>query len=178
MLPQGHVGATLYPYPGQVGPIFGKSGSLEEWEWCHNVIVEADFHLSLLQTSILDIYKVFAPLVCCLKGVWVHPYTVTPTKLALDLGILGSFEEWQWCLKIMFGADIYLKPLHTSISDIYKVFYLLLCCLKGMWVHPYIVTPAKLAPDFGIQVHLWSENDAITSWFRLIFPSDHSIHPY
>ena len=75
----------------------------------------------------------------------------------------------------MFGADIYLKPLHTSIADIYKVFYLLLCCLKGMWVHPYIVTPAKLAPDFGIQVQLWSENDAITSWFRLIFPSDHSI---
>ena len=117
MLSQGHVGATLYPYPGQVGPIFGKSGSLEEWEWCHNVIVETDFHLSLLQTSILDIYKVFAPLVCCLKGVWVHPYTVTPTKLALDLGILGSLEEWQWCHNVMFGADIYLKPLHTSIVD-------------------------------------------------------------
>jgi hypothetical protein len=78
----------------------------------------------------------------------------------------------------MFGADIYLKPLHTSIADIYKVFYLFLCCLKGMWVHPYIVTPAKLAPDFGIQAHLWSENDAIMSWFRLIFPSDHFIHPY
>jgi hypothetical protein len=78
----------------------------------------------------------------------------------------------------MFGADIYLKPLHTSIADIYKVFYLFLCCLKGMWVHPYIVTPAKLAPDFGIQAHLWSENDAIASWFRLIFPSDHSIYPY
>jgi len=60
MLSQGHVGATLYPYPGQVGPIFGKSGSLEEWEWCHNVIVEADFHLSLLQTSILDIQSVCA----------------------------------------------------------------------------------------------------------------------
>jgi len=72
MLSQGHVGATLYRYPGQVGPRFGKSGSLEENE----------NDLSLLQTSILDIYKVFAPLVCCLKGVWVHPYTVTPTKLA------------------------------------------------------------------------------------------------
>jgi len=47
-----------------------------------------------------------------------------------------------------------------------------------MWMHPYIVTPAKLAPDFGIQAHLWSENDAIMSWFRLIFPSDHFIHPY
>ncbi len=34
-------------------------------------------------------------LVCCLKGMWVHPYTVTLAKLALDLGILGSLEEWQ-----------------------------------------------------------------------------------
>ena len=32
MLSQGHVGATLYRYPGQVGPRFGKSGSLEENE--------------------------------------------------------------------------------------------------------------------------------------------------
>ncbi len=49
-------------------------------------------------------------------------------------------------------------------------------CLR--WWRPYIVTPAKLAPDFGIQAHLWSENDTIASWFRLIFPSEHSIHPY
>jgi hypothetical protein len=77
----------------------------------------------------------------------------------------------------MFGADIYLKPLHTSIADIYKVFYLFLCCLKGMWVHPYIVTPAKLAPDFGIQAHLWSENDAIKSCLGLISTSNHFIHP-
>jgi hypothetical protein len=41
------------------------------------VIVEANIHLRLLHTSILDIYKVFEPLVCCLKGIWVHPYTVT-----------------------------------------------------------------------------------------------------
>ena len=58
-------------------------------------MIEAAILFKLLQTSILDIYKVFGPFVCCLKGVWVHPYTVTPTKLALDLGILGSLEEWQ-----------------------------------------------------------------------------------
>ena len=39
-------------------------------------MVEANIHLRLLYTSILDIYKVFEPLVCCLKGIWVHPYTV------------------------------------------------------------------------------------------------------
>ena len=29
-------------------------------------------------------YKVFWPLVCCLKGMWVHPYTATLTKPPLD----------------------------------------------------------------------------------------------
>ena len=202
---------------------------------------EADMHFRPLHTSILGIYKVFEPLVCCLKGIWVHPYTVTPAKLAPDLGILGrlwsvkmvplrhswvwyppqtathilishtqsvwaigmlsqenmgaplyrytgqvgprfgklgSLVKWKWCHYIMSEADIDLRPLHASIFDINKGFEPLVCCLKVIWVHPYTVTPAKLAQDLGIQVHLWSENDAITSWLRLISTSDHFIHPY
>jgi hypothetical protein len=54
----------------------------------------------------------------------------------------------------MVEADIYLRLLHTSIVDIYKVFETLVCCLKGVWVHPYTVTPAKLAQDLGSQGHL------------------------
>jgi hypothetical protein len=46
---------------------------------------------------------------------------------------------------VMFEADIHFRPLHTSTLDKYKVFEPLLCCLKGMWVHPYTVTLAKLA---------------------------------
>ena len=123
MLFQGHVSAPLYHYTGQVGPRFRDSGSLLLWKWCHNVMFEVNIHFRPLHTSILGIYKVFEPLVCCLKGMWVHPYTVTLAKLALDLGILGSLEEWQWCHhNVMFGADIYLKPLHKSIVDIYNVF--------------------------------------------------------
>jgi hypothetical protein len=30
----------------------------------------------------LDKYKGFEQLVCCLKGIWLHPNTVTPAKLA------------------------------------------------------------------------------------------------
>jgi hypothetical protein len=63
----------------------------------------------------------------------------------------------------MVEADFLLRPLHTSILDIYNVFDPLVSCLKGIMVHPYTVTPAKLAPDLGSQGHLWSENDAITS---------------
>jgi hypothetical protein len=115
MLSQGHMVAPLYHYTCQVGHGFGDSGSLEEWKWCHNLMVE---------------------------------------------------------------ADINLRPLHTSILDIYKVFKTLVWFLKDIWLHPYTITLAKLPPDLGIQVHLRSGNDATTSWLRLTSTSDHFIHPY
>ncbi len=59
MLSQEHMVAPLYSYTGQVGPRFGMSGSLEEWKWCHNLMIEADFHLRPLLTSMLDICKAF-----------------------------------------------------------------------------------------------------------------------
>ena len=102
MRSQGCVGAPLYRYTGQVGPRFGDSGSLEEWKWCHNVMFWADIYLRPLHTYILDIYKVFEPLVCCYKGMWVHPYTITPVKLAPKFGKSGSLVEWKWCHNVMF----------------------------------------------------------------------------
>ena len=57
----------------------------------------------------------------------------------------------------MFEADIHLRPLHKSMVDMYKVFVSLVCCLKGIWLHPYKVTLAKLPPDLGSQLHLRSE---------------------
>ena len=114
MLSQGHMGAPLYRYTIQVGPRFGKSGSLEEWKLCHNVIIEADIHFILLHTSILDIYKVFESFSCCLKSVWVRPYTVTPAKLPPDLGIQGHL--WRGndatisCLGLIFTSDHCLHP--------------------------------------------------------------------
>ena len=54
---------------------------------------EADVPLKLLHASILDIYKVIESLVCCLKGTWVHPYTITPARLAPDLGTQGQ-SDW------------------------------------------------------------------------------------
>ncbi len=115
MLSQGHMVIPLYHYTGQVGHGFGDSGSLEDWKWCHNLMVE---------------------------------------------------------------ADINLRPLHTSILDIYKMFETLVWFLKDTWLHPYTITLAKLSPDLGIQVHLRSGNDATTSWLRLTSTSDHFIHPY
>jgi hypothetical protein len=82
MLSQGHLFAPSYRCTGQIGPGSGKSGSLGGWKWCQNILVEAEIHLRLLHTSILDIYKVFEQLVCRLKEIWLHPYRLV---WAIDL---------------------------------------------------------------------------------------------
>ena len=78
---------------------------------------------------------------------------------------------------IMFDADIHLRPLKTSILGMYKVFEPLECCVKGIWVHPYTIPPANLAPNLGILSHLWSGNDAVSACLRLTSTSDHFIQP-
>jgi len=104
-------------------------------------------HFRPLHTSILDINNVFEPLVCCLKGIWMHPYTVTPAKLAPDFGGFRSLMECKnGAITSVFEADIHLRLIPTSLLDMYKVFEPLVCCLKGIWMHPYTITPARLAP--------------------------------
>jgi hypothetical protein len=78
----------------------------------------------------------------------------------------------------MFEADIHFRLLHTSILDIYKVFEPLVCCLKGIWVHLYTVTTAKLAPDLEVLSLMNCKKGAITSWLRLITTSDCFPHPH
>jgi hypothetical protein len=104
MLTQGHIDAPLYRYTSQVGPRLGDLGSLEEWKWCHNVMVDADIDLWLFHTYILDIYKVFEPLVCCLKGILLHPYTLTLAKLAKI-----------WEVMITCGVKMMLRPCQRYI---------------------------------------------------------------
>ncbi len=176
MLSQRHMVAPLYRYTSQVGPRFGDSGSLVEWKRCLNVMVEADIHFRPLHTSILDIHK-------CLS----HWYAVSRAYGCILIPLHWPGWPKIWGLRVtckvkkshnvMVEADIYLRLLHTSILDIFKVFETLVCCLKGIWLHPYTVTPARLAPDLGIQVHLRCGNDATTSCLRLMSTSDCFIHP-
>ncbi len=42
------MGAPLFRCTGQAGPRFGDSGSLVEWKWCHNVMVEVDIYAPLI----------------------------------------------------------------------------------------------------------------------------------
>ncbi len=52
-------------------------------------MVEADSHLKLLPTSSLDIYKVFEHIDMLSMGIQYQAYTVIPTLLSPDVGVLG-----------------------------------------------------------------------------------------
>ena len=113
------------------------------------------------------------------QGHMVAPLYHYTSQVFLSFGNLsGSLEEWKNCHNIMIEADIHLRPLHTSILVIYKLFETLVCCLNGIWLHPFTITLAKLPPDLENQVHLRSRNDATTSQLRLKSTSNHFIHPY
>jgi hypothetical protein len=53
-------------------------------------MVDADSHLKLLPTSILDTYKVIEHIDMLSMGIQYQPYTVIPTPLlGSDFGVLG-----------------------------------------------------------------------------------------
>ena len=121
MMSQWHMGAPSCScrYSSQVGPRFGKRASLVEWEWCHSVMVETNIQLILLHTFILDIYKVLVPLLCCLKGIWVHPYTIPSAKLSPELGILvhlgSKTDVINLCLRLNPPqTTVYIHIRHTQ----------------------------------------------------------------
>ena len=51
------------------------------------------------------------------------------------------------------------------------------CLNKGIWVHPYSIPPAKLAPNLRILGHFRSGNDAVRSCLRFTSTSDRFINP-
>ncbi len=52
-------------------------------------MVEADGHLKLLPTSLLDIYKVIEHIDMLSMGIQYQPYTVIPTLL-----LVGVYRVW------------------------------------------------------------------------------------
>ncbi len=104
----GHTVSALHTYTHTTWLRFWGSGSLVESNWFHYVTVEADGHLKLLLTSILDVYKVFEHIDMLSIGMQWHPYTVLPTLLGSDFGVLGHL--WSQNDVIMS----WLRPTATS----------------------------------------------------------------
>ncbi len=84
-------------------------------------MVDADSHLKLLPTSILDTYKVIEHIDMLSMGIVspLHSYT---HPAWLRFWGSGSLVESKWWDQVMVEADIHLKLLPTSILDMHKVF--------------------------------------------------------
>ncbi len=97
-------------------------------------MVEADGHLKLLLTSILDMCKVLEHIDVLSMGIQYHPYTVIPTLLlGSDFGVLGHLWSQNDVIMSWFEAYGHLKLLPTSILDIYKVFEHIDMLSIGIW---------------------------------------------
>jgi hypothetical protein len=78
----------------------------------------------------------------------------------------------------MVEADSHLKLLPTSILDIYKGIEHIDMLSIGIQYQPYTVIPTLLESDFGVLVHLGSQNNVIMSWLRLTAISNCFPYPY
>ncbi len=88
---------------------FLGSGSLAESKQCDYVMVEADGHLKLLPTSILDMFKVVEHIDMLSTCMQYQPYTVIPTLLlGSDFGVLGHL--WR-------QNDVIMSRLRLTVTS-------------------------------------------------------------
>jgi hypothetical protein len=77
-------------------------------------MVEADSHLKLLPTSILDIYKVFEHIDMLSMGIQYQSYTVIITVIGSDFGVLGHLwsqnDVTMSCLKLTATSNCFPHP--------------------------------------------------------------------
>jgi hypothetical protein len=100
-----HIVAALHSYTHPTWLRCWGSGSLVESKWCDYVMVEADSHIKLLHTSILDIYKVFEHIdICCPVAYGSSLTQLYPPYLAQILGfwvtcavkMMSLCHGWSW----------------------------------------------------------------------------------
>jgi hypothetical protein len=77
-------------------------------------MVDADSHLKLLPTSILDICKVFKNIDMLSMGIQYQPYTVIPIQLGSDFGAQGHLRSQNdvivsW-LRLIATSNCFLHP--------------------------------------------------------------------
>ena len=113
MLSQGHMGAHLYCYTGQVGPSFGNSGWSE-----HDVITSC---LRLISTSDHFTHPYFEPLICCLKGIWVSLIVVLIVAVFRDHCLLA----WSYLAALFINKGPYTicypQPIHLYLALVHVV---------------------------------------------------------
>jgi hypothetical protein len=91
-------------------------------------MVEADSHLKVLPTSILDIYNVIEHIDMLSMGIQYQPYTVIPTLLGSDFGVLCHLRSQNnvilsW-LRLTATSNCFPYPYKTYT----KYLRSLICC--------------------------------------------------
>ncbi len=95
-------------------------------------MVDADSHLKLLPTSILDIYNVIEHINMLSMGIQYHPYTVISSLLASDFGALGHL----WSQNDVIMSLLRLTATSNCFSHPYyirKVFAHIDMLFIGIW---------------------------------------------
>jgi hypothetical protein len=80
--------AALHSFTHPTWRKFWGTWSLVDLKLCIFVMVDAHSHLKLLPTFILDTYNVIEHIDMLFMGIQYQPYTVIPTLLGSDFGVL------------------------------------------------------------------------------------------
>ncbi len=110
-------------------------------------------------------------------------YHYTGQQVAHNFGILGqlSIVEWKWChwmpLHHGWGWCPPQTASHIHIRHI-QCAWVIGILSQGHMGAPFYPYTSKVGPRFWNFGHLWTENDANTSWLRLTSTSDCFPHPY
>jgi hypothetical protein len=91
-------------------------------------MVEADSHLKLLPTSILDIYKVFKNIDMLSIGIWEQLYTVIPTLFGSDFGVLSYLWSQHDVIMSWLMLTATLKSFPHPCMTYKKCLGTLICC--------------------------------------------------
>ncbi len=144
MLSQRHIFAPLHRYTGQVAPWFGDSGSLEEWKWCHNIMVEADIHFRPLYISVLDLghwYAVSRAHGCTLTPLhWQTCPLIWGFRFTWGVGMMPQCHGWGW-YSPETTSFIHIRHIQ-SVWDIGML-------SQGHMVAPLYRYTGQVAPRFG-----------------------------
>ena len=123
ILSQGSMGAPLYHYTGQVGPRFWNS---RQGLWSESDIITSQ--LMPIPTSDLFIHPCKTYIMCfkhwyAISRAYGSPLYCYTGQVGPRFDMSGSLEEWKWHNNnITIKVNTHLRPLHTSILDIYNVF--------------------------------------------------------
>ncbi len=143
--------AALHRFTHPTWLRFRGSRSPVESKWCHyDVMVEADSHLKLLHTSIMNIYKMFEHVDMLSMGIQYQPYTVIPTLLGSDCGVLDHLRSQN---------DVIMSPQTASRIHIKHI--------QSVWEHWCAVHWHTVAPSHSFThptlLRFWGSGSLVES---------------